>query len=166
MYKDRFISFLKSLDVEEHLFEAIITGYDIIFTEAINSWDPNVSPITQFTNPVGEPMGSYNRIMKQLPSPIGGFGNAADAGSSYDYAPSENTRDIAEETKEEWDDAPKFPKIKHTPDNTTKRIIKKAKEHIPTGTENTVDQVNYYTNAHMGMYDMDYNANGIAIPPR
>lgn len=163
MQKNKFKEFLSAFNMDRNLHEAILNGYNLVF-ESINSWGPDLTPIELFTNPVGEPMGSYQNIMKQLPSPIGGFGNAPDAGSNYNVATAGCTRDINEETREQWGKKPEFPKIKTAPSNTTKRIIKKAQEHIPTGTEQGIDQLGYHTNAHLGVYDLDSENNGMGIP--
>lgn len=139
-----------------------IDAYGETLNESINSWDPNVSPITPYSNPVGEPMGSYRNIMKQLPSSIGAVGSAGADGGGASYKYSEAlpgvSRNIAEETSEQWEEAPHFPKFIKNQDQTTKRMIRKANEHIPTGVENNGDQIKYSTNMnHIGMYDMDYN---------
>lgn len=165
MCKEKFIEFIKRLPIDDSLFEAIMSGYDTCF-ESINSWDPNVSPITPYSNPAGEPMGSWQNIMKSLPTG-GAIGGGSDAGgSSYKYGEAlpGATRDIAEETNEQWEDAPHFPKFIKKQDQTTKRVIRKANEHIPTGTETNGEQVNYYTNMdHMGMYDMNNTKQGSPI---
>lgn len=135
--------------------------------ESINSWDPNVSPVTPFTNPVGEPMGDYKRLFKQLPSHIGAVGTGGDmGGASYRYGESlpKVSRDIAEETQDEWEDAPHFPKFYKKSNQTTKRLMKKAGEHMPLGAQTSGDQIAYYTNmSHMGMYDMDYTKQGSSV---
>jgi hypothetical protein len=165
MRKDKFIDFLKRLDVNDSLFEAIMSGF-----EAINSWNPNVSPITPYTNPVGEPMGDYKNIMKQLPSQVGALGaggSSAGGNGTYKYEPSlaNPTRNIGEETKEQWEDAPHFPKYTKRSDQTTRRLMKKAQEHMPIAAMTTPDQIAYYTNMdHMGMYDMDYTKAGASVP--
>lgn len=146
-----------------------IDAYGETLNESINSWDPNVSPITPYSNPAGEPMGSYQNIMKQLPSSIGAVGSAGGDGGGASYKYSEAlpgvSRDIAEETNEQWEDAPHFPKFIKKQDQTTKRMIRKANEHIPTGAETNGEQINYYTNMdHMGMYDMDNTKHGSPVP--
>jgi hypothetical protein len=161
MHIDKFINFLQKLDIEPVLLESILSGFQAVFHESINAWNPNNSPYFPFVNPVGEPMGSYQRIMKQLPSSIGATGNAGDttrAGNNeYKYfagLPGSH-RDIKEETIKEWEDAPKFPKIKKQPSNFIKKVLKNAQGHIPDGATHMVAPVNYYTNFHMGMYDVD-----------
>lgn len=167
MQKEKFIGFLKQIEIDDGLFETIINGYNLIF-ESINAWDPNVSPITPFTNPAGEPMGDYKKIMKQLPSPTGAVGTGGDmGGASYRYEPSlpNVSRDIAEETQEQWEDAPHFPRFIKKTDQTTKRLMKKAEDHIPLAAQTNGEQINYYTNMdHMGMYDMDNTKQGSAVP--
>lgn len=139
-----------------------------LLTEAINSWDPNVSPITPYSNPAGEPMGSWKNIMKSVPGGGIGAGGSDAGGASYRYGESlpGATRNIAQETDEQWEDAPHFPKIikKSNQDQDTKRRIAKANEHIPTGAETNGEQINYYTNMdHMGMYDMNNTKQGAPI---
>lgn len=137
--------------------------------ESINSWDPNVSPVTPYTNPVGEPMGSYQNIFKQLPSPVGAVGtggSSAGGNGSYKYGPAlpGSTRNIKDETMDEWKDAPHFPKFVKNPDPATKAMIKKSKAHMPLATTTSGDQIAYYSNMdHMGMYDMDMTKQGSAV---
>lgn len=166
--KKIFIDFVHKICPNEGLCEAIVAGYEACF-ESINAWDPNVSPVTPYTNPVGEPMGSYQNIMKQLPSPVGAVGaggSSAGGNGSYKYGPAlaNPTRDIKDETKEQWTDAPHFPKFVKKPDAFTKSVIKKAQHHMPLGATTSGDQIAYYSNMdHMGMYDMDATKQGSAV---
>lgn len=159
------------IDAEgSYIYYGSIPNADITIMESINSWNPNVSPITPYTNPVGEPMGDYKNIMKQLPSQVGALGaggSSAGGNGTYKYEPSlaNPTRNIGEETKEQWEDAPHFPKYTKRSDQTTRRLMKKAQEHMPIAAMTTPDQIAYYTNMdHMGMYDMDYTKAGASVP--
>jgi hypothetical protein len=74
---------------------------------------------------------NYKNIFKQLPSHIGAVGTGGDmGGASYKYEPSlaNTSRNINDETKTQWDDAPHFPKFVKKSDQTVKRFIKKAND--------------------------------------
>ncbi len=164
---NKFIEFLDKLNLDASLYEAITAGVAVM--ESINAWDPNVSPVTPYTNPVGEPMGSYQNIFKQLPSPVGAVGaggSSAGGNGSYKYGPAlaDPNRSIKDETMKEWKDAPHFPKFVKNPDPATKAMIKKSKAHMPLAATTSGDQIAYYSNMdHMGMYDMDMTKQGAAV---
>jgi hypothetical protein len=159
---DKFIKFLNKLNIENSLLETIANGYQAIFYEGINAWDPNNSPYFPFVNPVGEPMGSYQNIMKQLPSQVTATGSAGDntrEEDAYKYEPAlaDPHRDMKEETIKEWENAPDFPKFKKTGSKFIKDTIAKANQHIPNVADNMFTPINYYANFRLGMYDVDNN---------
>ena len=61
--------------MDDSLLEAILGGYKAIFTESMNGWAYNSPPANTGIN---MPMGSYQNIMKQLPSSVGAVGGAGD----------------------------------------------------------------------------------------
>ena len=144
--------------MDQSLLEAILKGYKAIFTEGINSWSPFYF---QGVNPNGEPMGSYQNIMKQVPSSIGaagGAGNTTRGGNAqyqYGEALPGASRDYKKETMEEWEEPPKFKKFTKPTMKPVKKLIKKAEEHIPQHGESMIEPINYYSNYHMGNYDVD-----------
>ena len=85
-----------------------------------------------------QPMGSYDNIMKQLPTGQGLTGDVAEPGNNYSYnIPIGNTqmatRDIKEETIKDWGKKYNFPKVAWQPSKMANTLIKKAKGHLPLG---------------------------------
>jgi len=159
---EKFLKYVNDLHIDPPLLEAILRGFKAIFCESINGWSANNAPYFPFVNPVGEPMGSYKRIMKQEPSSIGAAGGAGDTtrGSSnkqsnYGAALPGAQRDIAEETMEQWEEPPKFRKFVKQTAKPIKKIIDKAENHIPAGEEAMKTPINYYSNFHMGNFNVD-----------
>jgi hypothetical protein len=168
MHHENFINFLHKLDVENNLLEAILEGYAATFAESLNAWAYNSPP-----SPVGinMPMGSYQNIMKQLPSSIGAAGGAGDntggGNNAYRYGEAlpGSTRDIGEETKEQWKSAPKFQKIHPNASPITEKLIKMAKNHIPNTANNMYAPLNYYNNFPMGNSMGRFDVNATKMPP-
>jgi len=132
------INFIDSLKMDKSLHEAVMCGYKCIF-ESFNDWNPNVTPIMPPSSLAGQPMATYQNIMKQLPSQVTALGSGSGGGpnNNYKYEPSlaEPTRDIKEETKNQWQGAPKFNKYVSTPPKAIDKLIKNAKQHTPNGVE-------------------------------
>jgi len=154
----KFLKFIDDLNIDDkHLLEAILGGYRAIFQENINGWGAGTYPVMG----VNEPMGSYQNIMKQIPSSIGAVGSAGSntrgGNGEYKYAPalSEFQRNPKDETINEWEDAPDFPKFTKRSSAFIKNKIAGAKQHIPTGIEHMNAPMNYRTNFHLGRYDVD-----------
>jgi hypothetical protein len=142
MNKSRFLQFVKSLNIDDSLFEAVQTGYEAIYEQG-NSWGGyiNGTSITPYSNPVGEPMGDWKKIMKQEGSPIGAVGGSGEQGvQTYRYSPSlpGPMRDIGEETREQWGETPKIPKIPFNQSNMVKKLIKKSQDNLPSATANAL----------------------------
>lgn len=162
MYHEKFIKFLHTLDMDNNLLEAILGGYKAVFNESMNAWAYNTPP-----TPVGinEPMGSYQKIMKQLPSSIGAVGAAGDTtgtgNSSYKYGEAlpGSTRDIGEETREDWKSPPKFEKHNINTLPLAKKLMKQAQSHIPVTGDNMHTPMAYRTNfpngTQLGNFDVD-----------
>ena len=168
MNHEHFINFLEKLDIKDNLLESILEGYSAVFAESINAWAYNTPPA-----PVGinMPMGDYQSIMKQLPSSIGAAGGAGDntGGGNQAYRYSEAlpgcTRDIGEETREQWKDAPKFQKIRPNSSPITKKLIKMAGKHIPNTASNMFTPLNYYNNFPMGTSMARFDVTSTQMPP-
>ena len=169
MHHEKFINFLEKLDIEDNLLEAILEGYAATFTESLNAWAYNTPP-----TPVGVnmPMGSYQNIMKQLPSSVGAAGSAGDntrgGNQAYKYALPDSlhsSRDIGEETKEQWEDAPKFKKVKPNASPITEKLIKMAQSHIPNTADNMYTPMNYYNNFPMGNSMGRFDVTASKMPP-
>lgn len=169
MHHEKFINFLEKLEIEDNLLEAILEGYAATFTESLNAWAYNTPP-----SPVGinMPMGSYQNIMKQLPSSVGAVGTAGDntrgGNNSYQYAlpdSSNSNRDIGEETQKDWENAPKFQKINPNTSPITEKLIKMAKNHIPTQGDNLFTPMNYYNNFPMGNSMARLDVTSSKMPP-
>ena len=161
MHIEKFIDFLDKLNMEPNLLESSLDGYITVFHESVNTWAPKYLQTVPFVNPVGEPMGSYKNIMKQIPSSISAIGSAGDntrGKDAYRYGPSlpGSSRDLKDETINDWEGAPKFKKFVKVPSKTMKKVIKKAKEHVPNVGDNMFTPINYHDNFRMGMYDVDY----------
>ena len=162
MHEAIFKKFLGSLNIEPFLLEAILKGYNNVFVEGFNAWRAENFPMV---NPVGNPMGSYDKIMKQLPSSIGAVGGAGSATRSganqYRYPASlpGTHRDLKEETMEEWQDPPKFKPFKKAPSDMTKKLMKRSRNHIPNVGANMDAPIISYQNFHLGRYDVDTTSN-------
>lgn len=135
MNKSRFLNFVKDLNVDDKLFEAIQVGYEAIYEQG-NSWGGliNGTSLTPYLNANGNPMGDWKNIMKQEGSPIGAVGGSGGQGTdTYKYGPAlaGPTRDIGEETREQWKDAPKFPAIHNNQSAMVKKLINKSQSHMP-----------------------------------
>lgn len=161
MNKSRFLQFMKELNVEDSLFEAIQTGYEAIYEQG-NSWGGyiNGTQVTPYVNPVGEPMGDWKKIMKQEPSPIGAVGSSGEQGTqTYRYGPSlpGPTRDIGQETREDWDNPPKFPRIQYNQSDMVKKLIDKSQNHMPNVRARVMAPPAYYTNMTLPNFGMDLN---------
>jgi hypothetical protein len=142
MSKSRFLQFVKQLNVDDNLFEAIQDGYEAIYEQG-NSWGGyiNGTQVTPYLNHQGAPMGDWKNIMKQEGSPIGAVGGSGESGTNiYRYGPSlpGPTRNIGEETREQWDAPPKFPTIQHDQSNMVKKLIKKSQSHMPAANATNV----------------------------
>ena len=127
---------MKELNVDDSLFEAIQTGYEAIYENG-NSWGGyiNGTQLTPYLNMQGAPMGDWKNIMKQEGSPIGAVGGSGEQGTdTYKYGPAlaGPTRDIGEETREQWDDVPKFPAIHNDQSDMVKKLMKKSQQHMPS----------------------------------
>lgn len=137
------INFIESFNIEKSLHESIMQGYYCIF-ESFNSWNPNVTPIMPPSSLVGQPMATYQNIMKQLPSQVTatGTGSVGGPNDNYKYEPSlaEPSRDIREETNNQWENAPKFRKYVSTPSKPIDKMIKNARRHTPNGAEQLYTQ--------------------------
>ena len=163
MRKDNFINFLDKLNIEPKLLEAILGGYKAVFTESVDGWSANGSPFFPFPNAPYTSKPMANDIIKTIPSPIGAVGSAGDNtrmdDKGYKYGPAlpGSTRDMKEETVKEWEDAPNFPTLKKTPAKNVKKIMNSAKTHIPNVANNMNAPINYYSNFHLGMYNVDTN---------
>ena len=158
---EKFLKFIDRLDIEDNLLEAIVGGYTAIFQESINAWSSGTNPPFAPVNPTSEPMGSYANIMKQIPSSVGAVGGAGDntrgANNQYQYGAAlpGTHRDQKDETMNDWEDAPNFPKFTKRSSSFIDNKIKKAGEHIPNGVDNMFAPMNYRTNFHLGRYDVD-----------
>lgn len=156
---EKFIKFLQGFDMDPVLLESVLRGYEAVFLEGINAWAASGSPFMPFVNPI-RPMGEpvFDKYVTSTPGGLGGAGDAT-TNSSYQYGAAlpGSTRDIAEETiADDWSkDLPKLPAVKKATSKPVKNIINKAHEHIPNVGDNMVAPINYYTNFHMGMYDID-----------
>lgn len=141
--KTTLFNFINSLNIEKNLHESIMQGFNSIF-ESYNAWNPNVTPIMPPSSLVGQPMATYQNIMKQLPSQVTASGSGSSGGpnNDYKYEPSlaEPTRDIKEETKTQWEKAPEFRKYVTTPSKSINKMIKTAKQHTPNGAEQLYTQ--------------------------
>jgi len=168
MQHEKFINFLQKLEIKDGLLEAILEGYAATFAESLNAWAYNTPPTPTGIN---MPMGSYDNIMKQLPSSIGAVGGSGDAtragGQNYQYNVSlpGPTRDIGEETKTDWETAPKFKKIKTNTIPLAQRLIKMAQKHIPTEGNNLFTPMNYYNNFPMGNSMGRFDVTSSNMPP-
>ena len=135
--KTQLLKFLDSLNMDDALYETVMHGFNSIFE--YNSWNPNVTPIMPPSSLVGQPMATYQNIMKQLPSQVTAVGCGSNGGpnNNYKYEPSlaEPTRDIKEETKTQWEKAPEFRKYVSKPSKAIDKMIKTAKQHTPNGAE-------------------------------
>lgn len=160
---DKFIQLIKALNPDKDLMEAVMAGYMTSHGLNEGAWSFNITPMQYNPNPVGDPIGSYGNIMKQLPSPISAVGEPAETtrgvnmGYSYGDALPGSTRDIREETINEWKDAPKFPQITKKTDPTTKKMIKTAQRHIPSWSNNKFEPTINYANMQLSNFDMDLN---------
>ena len=132
--KTQLFNFLESLNMDDTMHETVMHGFDCIF-ESYNSWNPNVTPIMPPSSLAGQPMATYQNIMKQLPSQVTAVGSGSNGGpnNNYKYEPSlaEPTRDIKEETKTQWEKAPEFRKYVSKPSKAIDKMIKTAKQHKP-----------------------------------
>lgn len=167
MNKSRFLQFVKDLNVNDSLFEAIQAGYEAIYEQG-NSWGGyiNGTQVTPYVNPVGEPMGDWKKIMKQESSPIGAVGGSGEQGTqTYRYGPSlpGPTRDIGQETREEWGDAPQFPSIQYNQSDMVKRLIDKSQNHMPNVVAKKIQPPAYHANATLSNFGMDINTNAPSI---
>jgi len=168
MNHEKFINFLQKLDVEDNLLEAILEGYAATFAESLNAWAYNTPPTPAGIN---MPMGSYQNIMKQLPSSVGAVGTAGDntraGGQNYQYNRSLPgcSRDMGEETKKDWKGAPKFKKVHPNPLPITKKLIKMAEKHIPNWSDNTFTPMNYYNNFPMSNSMGRFDVTATKMPP-
>lgn len=163
MNKARFLSFIESLNIDENLFESIKCGYEAIYENG-NSWGGyiNGTQITPYSNPVGEPMGDWKKIMKQEGSPIGAVGGSGEQGTqTYRYGPSlpGPTRDIGEETRTQWEDAPSIPKIQYNQSKMVKKLIEKSQNHMPNVVAKKIQPPAYHANATLSNFGMDINTN-------
>jgi hypothetical protein len=162
MNEAKFKKFLGSLNIEPTLLEAILDGYNAVFTESFNAWRAENFPMI---NPVGTPMGSYDNIMKQLPSSIGAVGGSGSStrggNGQYRYYASlpGSHRDLKHETIHEWENAPKFKKIKPQKSKMTEKLMNRAEEHIPDVGSKMYAPINSYQNFHLGRYDVDTRNN-------
>lgn len=136
-------NFIDSLDIEPSLHESIMQGFNHIF-ESYNAWNPNVTPIMPPSSLVGQPMATYQNIMKQLPSQVTASGSGSTGGpnDNYKYEPSlaEPTRDIKHETQTQWQKAPEFRKYVSKPSKSIDKMIKTAKQRTPNGAEQLYTQ--------------------------
>lgn len=152
-----FLKFLDSLNIDNSLLEAIVGGYTAIFQENVNGWGIDNVPYMG----VNAPMGSYQNIMKQIPSSIGAVGgagdNTRDGNNEYKYGDAlpDSHRDMKDETINEWEDAPEFPKFKKKSSSFIQNKISGARDHIPIGGEQMYAPMPYHTNFHLGRYDVD-----------
>jgi len=142
MSKSRFLQFVQELNIDDSLFEAIQAGYEAIYEQG-NSWGGyiNGTSLTPYLNQSGEPMGDWKKIMKQEGSPIGAVGGSGEQGiDNYRYGPSlpGPSRDIGEETREQWEDAPKFPAIHNNQSPMVKKLLNKSKTHMPNAAANAM----------------------------
>lgn len=140
--KTQLFNFLESLNMDKSLHESIMQGFNSIFE--YNSWNPNVTPIMPPSSLAGQPMATYQNIMKQVPSQVTAVGSGSNGGpnNNYKYEPSlaEPTRDIKEETKTQWEKAPEFRKYVSKPSKAIDKMIKTAKQHTPNGAEQLYTQ--------------------------
>ena len=155
--------------MEDNLLEAILGGYKAVFTESMNAWAYNTPPTS---NGVNMPMGSYQNIMKQLPSSTGAVGTAGDNtradNKNYQYNQSlpDSNRDIGEETKKDWKSAPSFKKFQPNTPTVSKRLIERArKDHLPAEGDNMYTPMNYYNNFPMGNSMARFDVNSSKMPP-
>lgn len=156
---NKFKSFLESLETtnNKEVIDVVKEGFDafIFFEQELS----NVSPVTPYSMVAGEPMGSYNNIMKQIPSSIGAAGGSSDSNRNSNYNSEMSLpdvhRDQVDETKNEWENAPKFNKFVKQPSKFIKTVIDKAQEHIPVRDNYIKTQPNFYANFHLGMYGED-----------
>ncbi len=161
MNSDKFFTFLSLFNMDESLLEAIQDGFNAIYEQG-NSWGGyiNGTQSIPFSNPVGEPMGDWKKIMKQEGSPIGAVGSSGEQGTqTYRYGPSlpGPTRNIGEETRTEWENPPKFPNIQYQPSSMVKKLIKKSQNHMPNVKSKVMAPPAYYTNISLPNFGMDFN---------
>lgn len=142
MFKSSFLTFVQQLNADDNLYNAIKDGYEAIYEQG-NSWSGyiNGTQVTPYLNYQGAPMGDWKNIMKQEGSPIGAVGGSGATGTNiYRYGPSlaGPTRNIGEETRDQWNNPPKFPRIQHNQSNMVKKLIKKSRAHMPAANATNV----------------------------
>ena len=106
---------------------ALTEGFESIFEV---SWD-NIAPGSITANYGG--LGGYQSIMKQVAAnPSAGGGSVIDRSFSFVNDSGLNTRDTAEETREQWA-TPKYgpAPIKSKPNAFMKRALSIADKHMP-----------------------------------
>lgn len=130
-----FKPFLKDICTDVALYESILKGFNLCF-EGISVFDISQMQVPMYTKPIGEePNASYANIFKTVSPSVGASGEVSEPGrSDYKYGPAlaSPTRDIREETKDNFDKV-KIPKLTVAKEQSVVNLIKKAQPHLPKG---------------------------------